>query len=355
MDAPVFGTGPASRRFLRVVGTAVCLIVLASCGGGSTHAEVRHSPASTAAQPQPAANACALLTPNDLAALLPGISPQATADETEDQSGTTCQIEDVDTQTGINITYANGSNPNVTPSVLLGTVSGQAAGLGTQSSVAVDPSGESGKVAVAASNGSAFYILLQSQTVQVTGGILVSLAKDALPRSALASTSTTTSTATSGAPGGVAALVRKSSPNGFVSVLVPANWEFRDETGQSNDLKWVWYDPADPSQSPRVISGACSTCVRGDPNNPGSPDTTPHPEDAPPLTDLSVGGPATISPISPDEIAFQRTTNGNPYPDNGIVIVAGSAGYVEADLWLPASEHATASAMLNGILESTNP
>jgi hypothetical protein len=51
------------------------------------------------------------------------------------------------------------------------------------------------------------------------------------------------------------------------------------------------------------------------------------------------------------EVAFTARGGGDPYPDNGIVIVLhrGShvEGYVQVQLWLPASEHSAATTILN--------
>jgi Protein of unknown function (DUF3761) len=87
------------------------------------------------------------------------------------------------------------------------------------------------------------------------------------------------------------------------------------------------------------VESGCYGCV----HDPSSSDpTAPRPELALNPND----GPPTITHLSPDEIGFQRFGTDSPYPDNGIVKVL-SQTYVEVDLWLPESEHATATAILN--------
>lgn len=49
---------------------------------------------------------------------------------------------------------------------------------------------------------------------------------------------------------------------------------------------------------------------------------------------------------------YQTVSRGDPYPDNGIVIITppGSAqpnGYIQVDLWLPAADHGLATQILN--------
>ena len=155
---------------------------------------------------------------------------------------------------------------------------------------------------------------------------------------------TTTSPATSvpGAPD--TALVAKSPPGGAYSIMLPASWQFRDASYPSDHSTHLWYDPTDPLRSLRVVLSGCEGCVR----LPGSSDPTPHPELALNPND----GVPTIAHLSPDEIGFQRFGTDNPFPDNGIVEVL-SNGYAEVDLWLPPSEHATATSILNSFKPST--
>jgi len=129
--------------------------------------------------------------------------------------------------------------------------------------------------------------------------------------------------------------------SGAFQVLVPASWRYQ-YAGQTGDhATYLYYDPADPLNKLQVIGSACYECVFDVVNGPSS---TPDPAMAAPQG-------ATTFVISPTEAGFVVYDPTNPDPDNGIVVLVYTSGgfdhYFEVDLYLPANEHATATAMLD--------
>lgn len=125
------------------------------------------------------------------------------------------------------------------------------------------------------------------------------------------------------------------------SLLLPHGWRFRDVSYASDHATNLWWTPADPLARVVIVLSGCVGCVAA-----GVGKQTPNPAGA-------VPDALSTYRISPDEIAFagpydQAEAN---YSDNGIVIVETTRGhidgYVRADLWLPTSQHALATAILN--------
>jgi hypothetical protein len=122
-------------------------------------------------------------------------------------------------------------------------------------------------------------------------------------------------------------------PAGGYTILVPSNWSYR-ALGATGGL-WVG---ANPLEKMVVVRSDCAVCA----SNANSPDPA------------AVGLPAgTVSSVqlNPLSIGYQAYTSGDPYPDNGLVVVTlqdGSpSGYAQVDLWLPAPLHSLAARILN--------
>jgi serine/threonine protein kinase len=125
------------------------------------------------------------------------------------------------------------------------------------------------------------------------------------------------------------------SPGGY-NVLVPADWRYERHSteGRTTDL---WVGP-DPHESLRIVLSSCSTCA----TNQGEPSAR------------AVGLPAgTISSfdISKSALGYQAYIEGNPNPDNGIIVVTSNGatitGYAQVDLWLASGLHSSATRILN--------
>ena len=121
------------------------------------------------------------------------------------------------------------------------------------------------------------------------------------------------------------------------SVELPIGWHFKNESYPSDHATHLWSDPADARRKLEVVLSGCVGCA--------SRGTQPNP-----IGGLPAGVLSKLS-LSRWEVAFTARGGGDPYPDNGIVIVLhrGShvEGYVQVQLWLPASEHSAATTILN--------
>ncbi|MGA2006132.1 MAG: hypothetical protein ABSH27_01045 [Solirubrobacteraceae bacterium] len=139
------------------------------------------------------------------------------------------------------------------------------------------------------------------------------------------------------APALAGALTRVSPPGGAYSVELPIGWHFKNESYPSDHATHLWSDPADARRKLEVVLSGCVGCA--------SRGTQPNP-----IGGLPAGVLSKLS-LSRWEVAFTARGGGDPYPDNGIVIVMhrGSQveGYVQVQLWLPASQHAAATTILN--------
>ena len=167
--------------------------------------------------------------------------------------------------------------------------------------------------------------------------------------SSTAPSTTTTSPATTTAPPPTTAatatpptlavdtrLVETSVPGRSFSILVPRNWQFSQIGTDPNNLVWQWSDPNNPARTLRIAESTCSACVHDPTTGAPAPERALNPADGTPM----------IHRINSHKIAFSRTTPQSPYPDNGVVIIR-PVGYIQADLWLPESEHHMATVMLN--------
>jgi hypothetical protein len=135
-------------------------------------------------------------------------------------------------------------------------------------------------------------------------------------------------------------LVWRSGKFNAYRVLLPSSWRFRDASSPSDHATYLWYDPANPLHKLYVTVSGCVGCVETnlDPHRPNPqgelPQNTQH-----------------THWLGPWKLAFSAFTTDNPYPENGLVIVLNRGGAVAGSeivqLWLPESQHALATQILN--------
>ena len=132
----------------------------------------------------------------------------------------------------------------------------------------------------------------------------------------------------------------RTPPHGGYSVRLPTNWRFRDASYPSDHATHLWWNPVDPLQKLEVVLSACVGCATRnlDPYQPNPRGLVP------------TG--ATAVRLSIWTYAYQIYGSDNPFPDNGVVTVTHDSrgrvnGWARADLWLPRSQHALATTILN--------
>jgi serine/threonine-protein kinase len=135
-------------------------------------------------------------------------------------------------------------------------------------------------------------------------------------------------------------LLRIYSPGRVYSMLLPSGWRFRDASYPSDHATHLWWRAADPQARAVVVLSGCAGCVSAAGHNP-------NPAGA-------VSDAVSTHRMNADELAFAGPYNQAEagYEDNGIVIVTKAAGghitgYVRVDLWLPSSQDALATRILN--------
>lgn len=135
-------------------------------------------------------------------------------------------------------------------------------------------------------------------------------------------------------------LHRVSSPSRLYSLLLPAGWRFDNVSYPSDHATDLWWTPADPLARAVIVLSGCVGCVSA------ANDTTPNPAGA-------VSNATSTHRLSREAIAFAGPYDQAEadYQDDGIVIVTEKRGringYIRVDLWLPANQHALATAILN--------
>lgn len=141
------------------------------------------------------------------------------------------------------------------------------------------------------------------------------------------------------APAGASALSLKrvSPPGGGYSVKLPSTWRFANASYPSDHATHLWFDPANALRKMVVVLSGCVGCAETD----GRPN--PAAGVPPSATD--------VTRLSTSEDAFQDFSDDDPWVANGISIVTRQDGridgYVSAELWLPRSQHALATTILN--------
>lgn len=123
------------------------------------------------------------------------------------------------------------------------------------------------------------------------------------------------------------------------SVRLPAAWRFKNASYPSDHATHLWWNPSNALAKMEVVLSACVGCVSK--NLDGK---TPNPRG-----ELPQGAIRHV--INPYTLGFLTYSSDDPYPDNGVIYVthAGSriTGSVIVHLWLPKSQHALATRILN--------
>jgi hypothetical protein len=170
-----------------------------------------------------------------------------------------------------------------------------------------------------------------STTVTVTGQTAQSSTPPATSKTPSSGAVSSTSSATP------AALESATAPSGAYTILVPSNWSYRAGSSSSETTTDLWVG-SNPLEKLQVIISSCASCATG----PNGPDAR------------SVGLPqGTVSSFDINQAAlgFQAYRDGDPYSDNGVIVATSqgstATGYAQVDLWLPDSDHATATRILD--------
>jgi serine/threonine protein kinase len=165
-----------------------------------------------------------------------------------------------------------------------------------------------------------------------------SLASQTTANTGTSATGTTNQSSASsrGANSSPAALETASPAGSGYSILVPSNWSYH-QTSSEGGTTDLW-DGSNPQEKLQVLISSCAACA----TSAGKPSAR------------AVALPAgTISSFDINHLAlgYQAYVNGNPNPDNGVIVVTrrGSAttGYAQVDLWLADSRHSTATRILD--------
>ncbi len=140
-----------------------------------------------------------------------------------------------------------------------------------------------------------------------------------------------------------------SAGQGF-TIRLPGTWTFTNESYPSDHSTYLWTDPTDPLSRVEVLASGCVGCVSN--VNTGYNEIEP-------AQALPTGVTASTS-ISPCKVAYAATFSGDDtatsvpadsYPDNGLIVVIDDGGrpggYFKVDLWLPGTQHALATSILN--------
>jgi hypothetical protein len=140
-----------------------------------------------------------------------------------------------------------------------------------------------------------------------------------------------------GAWASTSTLKRVSPPGGGYSVELPSTWRFANASYPSDHATHLWFDPVNALRKMLVVLSGCVGCAEtGDKPNPAA--------GVPP-------GATRVVHLGASEDAFQNFTDDDPWVANGISIVTRHRGridgYVSVELWLPPSQHALATTILN--------
>ena len=128
-------------------------------------------------------------------------------------------------------------------------------------------------------------------------------------------------------------------PRHSFSVLLPADWKFRDASYPSDHSTYYWYDPHDAFAKLEIVGSACVGCV-----SKNSDGVTPTPSgELPQHTTVTAHSDPYVE-------SFNRFDT--PYSDNGMVIVthpansSGINGSIIVQLWLPLKEQTESAQIL---------
>jgi hypothetical protein len=132
-------------------------------------------------------------------------------------------------------------------------------------------------------------------------------------------------------------LRRVAPPGGGYSVELPSTWRFANATYPSDHATHLWFDPVNALRKMLVVLSGCVGCAEKD----GAPN---------PAAGVPQGATGVVR-LSATEDGFQIFTNDDPWVANGISIVMRHdgqiEGYASVELWLPRSQHALATTILN--------
>jgi len=139
------------------------------------------------------------------------------------------------------------------------------------------------------------------------------------------------------------ALHRDYPPNHAYSLRLPSGWRFLNLSYPSDHATNLWWTPTDPLAKANIVLSGCEGCVET------SNYQTLNPAGA-------VPDAVSTHRVSRDEVEFTAPADPGDegsYVDKGVVIVTTYrghvTGYVRVDLWLPPSQHAVATAILNSL------
>jgi hypothetical protein len=170
-----------------------------------------------------------------------------------------------------------------------------------------------------------------STTVTVTGQAAQTVTPPAASKAPLSGGGS------SGSDAAPAALESATAPSGAYTILVPSNWSYHAGPSSSETTTDLWAG-SNPLEKLRVTISSCASCATG----AAGPDAR------------SVGLPqGTVSSFDINQAAlgFQAYRDGDPYPDNGVIVATSQGptptGYAQVDLWLPDSQHSTATRILD--------
>ncbi len=130
------------------------------------------------------------------------------------------------------------------------------------------------------------------------------------------------------------ALKRVSPPGGGYSVELPSTWRFANASYPSDHDTHLWFDPVNALRKMLVVLSGCAGCAQQEGARAGVPQYA-----------------TNVERLSASEDVFQNFTDDDPWTANGISIVTrqngGFDGYVSVELWLPPSQHALATTILD--------
>ena len=140
------------------------------------------------------------------------------------------------------------------------------------------------------------------------------------------------------------------SAGGGFTIRLPGTWTFTNESYPSDHSTYLWTDPTDQLSRVEVVASGCVGCV----SNVNTGYNKIEPAEALPSgvtasTSISACKVAYVAKYSGDDTA--SSVPADSYPDNGLIVVIDKSGepggYFEVDLWLPTSQHALATSILN--------
>lgn len=158
------------------------------------------------------------------------------------------------------------------------------------------------------------------------------------PPASTAPAGSTAAPGTGPAQPATAGLTSRGPVHGF-TVEIPRGWKHKDETYPSDHSTDVFYDPAHPASKLVLINSGCAGCAGESKRSP---------------LNVLPEGAFNAKLMGKDAATYQRRMHGGPYLGNGVAYIPknpaqSGPGYVTAEIYLPASQHDLATAILNNI------